>query len=279
MTSARTSTPPVAPAKAPGTAAARPWAPLGNVNVQASLLGVAILAGALLLWYLAAERAWVSPLLIAPPQDVFAALGDMVASGALWPNVYATAYETLAGLAVAAVLAFVLAVVFTFSEPVHKAVYPYLVVIQTFPKVAIAPMVIAGFGYGLAPKAFLAALLAFFPLLVNAMVGLASVGEDQHNLFRSVRAGRWQILFKLRIPHAVSYILPALNTAAVLALIGAIVAEFVSAREGLGFAIQAATQNGAIAATYALLIVMGFFGIAIWLSMAVLNRLLARYRA
>jgi NitT/TauT family transport system permease protein len=252
---------------------------LNNVNVRAAVLGVAILGGILLLWYLAAEREWVSPLLIAPPQDVFAALGEMVSSGALWPNVYATAFETLAGLASAAVLAFTLAVAFTFSETVHKAVYPYLLVIQTFPKVAIAPMVIAGFGYGLAPKAFLAALLAFFPLLVNAMVGLASVGEDQFNLFRSVRAGRWQILFKLRIPHAVSYILPALNTAAVLALIGAIVAEFVSAREGLGFAIQAATQNGAIAATYALLIVMGFFGVAIWLAMAVLNRLLARYRA
>lgn len=277
MTAPQTSTAPAATAATrtvPGRAR-----PLGNVNVQAGVLGVAILAVTLLLWYLAAEREWVSPLLIAPPGDVFAALGDMITSGALWPNVYATAFETLVGLVCAAVLAFVLAVAFTFSKVVHKAVYPYLVVIQTFPKVAIAPMVIAGFGYGLAPKAFLAALLAFFPLLVNAMVGLASVGEDQYNLFRSVRAGRWQILFKLRIPHAVSYILPALNTAAVLALIGAIVAEFVSAREGLGFAIQAATQNGAIAATYALLIVMGFFGVAIWLTMAVLNRLLARYRA
>ncbi|WP_345600547.1 ABC transporter permease, partial [Thermocatellispora tengchongensis] len=166
-------------------------------------------------------------------------------------NLGATAYVTLIGFLAATTAALLVSFIFVFSESLQKAVYPFLVIIQTFPKVAIAPMIIAAFGYGLFPKVILAALMAFFPVLVNAMVGLTNIHQDQLNLFRSLRAGRWQVLVKLRIPNAITYILPALNTALVLSLIGTIVAEFVSARQGLGFAIQSATQTGSVATTFA----------------------------
>ena len=251
---------------------------LQSTSVRGGIIAFVMLVGGYVLWRTASDKGWISPLILAHPNDVGKALGDMFATGAVWSNLGATAYVTLIGFLAATVAALLVSFIFVFSESLQKAVYPFLVIIQTFPKVAIAPMIIAAFGYGLSPKVILAALMAFFPVLVNAMVGLTNINQDQLNLFRSLRASRWQILVKLRIPNAITYILPALNTALVLALIGTIVAEFVSARQGLGFAIQSATQTGSVATTFALLIVLGVFGALIWVAMAILNRLLKNYK-
>ncbi|KPN18180.1 ABC transporter permease [Arthrobacter sp. Edens01] len=251
---------------------------LRSTSLRAGIIAVALLVGGFTLWTIATENEWVSPLVVAPPDEVGKALGDMFVTGAVWKNLGATAYVTLIGFSVATATALLVSFVFVFSESLQKAIYPFLVIIQTFPKVAIAPLIIASFGYGLLPKVILAALMAFFPILVNSMVGLTNINADQLNLFKSMRANTWQVLFKLRIPNAISYILPALNTALVLSLIGTIVAEFVSARQGLGFAIQSATQTGSVATVYALLVVLGGFGAMIWVVMAILNRVFRNYK-
>ncbi|MBV1777635.1 ABC transporter permease [Paeniglutamicibacter sp. ABSL32-1] len=251
---------------------------LKSTSFRAGVIAIVLLVGGFILWNVATDKEWVSPLVVAPPDEVGKALKDMFATGAVWKNLGATAYVTLIGFFVATAAALLVSFIFVFSESLQKAIYPFLVIIQTFPKVAIAPLIIASFGYGLLPKVVLAALMAFFPVLVNAMVGLTNINVDQLNLFKSMRANTWQVLFKLRIPNAISYILPALNTALVLSLIGTIVAEFVSARQGLGFAIQSATQTGSVATTYALLIVLGVFGAMIWVVMAILNRVFKNYK-
>lgn len=251
---------------------------LKSTSFRAGIIALVLLVGGFILWSVATKNEWVSPLVVAPPDEVGKALKDMFATGAVWKNLGATAYVTLIGFFVATAAALLVSFVFVFSESLQKAIYPFLVIIQTFPKVAIAPLIIASFGYGLLPKVVLAALMAFFPVLVNAMVGLTNINADQLNLFKSMRANTWQVLFNLRIPNAISYILPALNTALVLSLIGTIVAEFVSARQGLGFAIQSATQTGSVATTYALLIVLGVFGAMIWVVMAILNRVFKNYK-
>ena len=251
---------------------------LRSTSFRAGIIALVLLVGGFILWSVATKNEWVSPLVVAPPDEVGKALKDMFATGAVWKNLGATAYVTLIGFFVATAAALLVSFVFVFSESLQKAIYPFLVIIQTFPKVAIAPLIIASFGYGLLPKVVLAALMAFFPVLVNAMVGLTNINADQLNLFKSMRANTWQVLFNLRIPNAISYILPALNTALVLSLIGTIVAEFVSARQGLGFAIQSATQTGSVATTYALLIVLGVFGAMIWVVMAILNRVFKNYK-
>ena len=249
-----------------------------STNFRAVVIAIALVVGTFWLWNYAAKSGLVSPLLLAPPDATFEVLGQMISSGTIWVNLKATASITLLGLAIAVAAAMAVSFVFVFSESLRKAVYPFLLIIQTFPKVAIAPLIIAGFGYGTTPKVILAALMAFFPILVNALVGLTNINQDQINLFKSVGAAPWQVVRKLRIPNAISYLLPAMQSAAVLALIGAIVAEFVSAREGMGFAIQAAVQTGSVSTTFALLIVLGCFGVVIWLAMAGLNFLLRRYR-
>ena len=253
-----------------------PW--YTSVVLQAWAIGILLLAALFSVWYWSTEYDYVSPLVVAHPVDVAAALRDQVTTGALWPNLWATTYEAVVGFVAATVLALLVAFVFAFSEPLRMAVYPYLIIIQTFPKVAIAPLIIAAFGYGLTPKIVIAALMAFFPILVNAMVGLIEVSADQTNLMRILGASRLQRLRMLQIPNALSYILPGLKSAAVLTLIGVIVAEFVSSREGLGFAIQASTQAGTIAVTYALLIVLSIVGLSISLLLGLLSWSLRKYR-
>lgn len=249
-----------------------------STNTRAVIIAIALIIGGIWFWNYSAKSGLISPLLVAPPDAVMQTLGRMLADGSIWVNLAATAQITLLGLLIAIAAALLISFVFVFSESLRKAVYPFLIVIQTFPKVAIAPLIIAGFGYGVTPKVILAALMAFFPILVNALVGLTNINNDQINLFKSMGASSWQVIRKLRVPNAVSYLLPAMNSAAVLALIGTIVAEFVSAREGMGFAIQAAVQTGSVATTFALLIVLGCFGVIIWLVMAGLNFVLKKYQ-
>ncbi|PSK97696.1 NitT/TauT family transport system permease protein [Murinocardiopsis flavida] len=250
----------------------------GSLRIRSAVLAAAIFVVLIGAWQGATAFHVVSPLILAPPADVFAALVRMVGDGSLWPHLAATAQETVAGFAIAVAAAIVIGSAFAFSPIVRTAVYPYILVSQTFPKVAIAPLIVAAFGYDLMPKIVLAALLAFFPVLTNTIAGLTEVSDDEVNLFRSLRASRWQELCYLRIPNALVFIFPALNSAAVLALIGAIVGEFVAARVGIGYAIQQFTTTGEVAGTYAMLVVLSLFGLALYGLLTLAERFVRRNR-
>jgi len=250
----------------------------GSPGTKSTIGAVLIFVAFVATWQIVATSGMVSKLLLAPPADVLAALGRMVSEGTLWPHLWATVQETVLGFLLAVVAALVVGSAFAFSPIIRNAVYPYILISQTFPKVAIAPLIVAMFGYDLAPKVVLAALLAFFPVLTNTMAGLTEISEDEVNLFRSLRASKWQELRYLRIPNALAFIFPALNSAAVLALIGAIVGEFVASRSGIGYAIQQYTTTGEVAATYASLIVLSVFGLAIYGVLTLSERLVRRAR-
>lgn len=220
----------------------------------------------------------VSPLIVAPPSEVADALGRLWSDGTLWTHLSATATETLIGFVVAVATAIVVGSVFAMSRTIRLAVYPYILASQTFPKVAIAPLIVAMLGYGLTPKVVLAALLAFFPVLVNTIAGLTEVSEDEENLLRALRANKWQELRYLRLPNALAFIFPALSSAAILALIGAIVGEFVSGRVGIGYAINQYTITGEVAATYAMLVVLAVFGLLIYGALMVTERIVRPVR-
>ncbi|MEU3271277.1 ABC transporter permease [Saccharomonospora sp. NPDC006951] len=257
---------------------AKPTRPRGGAGVKSAVLAVLIFVAIITTWHVLATSGAVSPLLLAPPGEVLAALGQMISDGTLWPHLSATVQETIFGFALAVVAALVVGSAFAFSPILRNAVYPYILVSQTFPKVAIAPLIVAIFGYDLAPKVVLAALLAFFPVLTNTIAGLTEVSDDEVNLFRSLRASKWQELRHLRIPNALAFIFPALNSAAVLALIGAIVGEFVASRAGIGYAIQQFTTTGEVAATYAALIVLSVFGLTMYGVLTLTERLVRRNR-
>jgi NitT/TauT family transport system permease protein len=146
---------------------------------------------------------------------------------------------------------------------------------QAMPKVALAPLIIVWFGLGLTSKVVNAALVAFFPLMVNTIVGLRSAEEDKVNLMKSLAATRGQIFWMLQLPNAMPYIFAGLEIAMIFALIGAIVAEFVGAQAGLGMLIQSMNFTMDVAGQFSVLLLLSMIGLTLnWIVAAVRQRVL-----
>ncbi|WP_242884236.1 ABC transporter permease [Actinomadura litoris] len=195
-------------------------------------------AAVLLLWDLANTRHWVSDLILPRPLDVAAATRDLFASGLVWGHLRATLYETLAGFGLAAALGVGTALAAGTSAVVRRMVYPYAVTLQVLPMLSVAPILISAFGFGATAKIVIAALVAFFPIFVNTLTGMLDPDADAEELFRSLRAGRRRTFTGLLLPTATPMIFAGLRIGLTLALAGAVVAEIVSAQEGLGFLVQ-----------------------------------------
>ena len=201
----------------------------------ATVLAVVLLA----VWEAVIRIFDVSPILVPAPSAIVRALVAGFSDGTLVSNTWITLKEILFGFVVAVVAALLIAFLVTQSRLVDKAVYPLVIATQAIPKVAIAPVLIIWFGTGLTSKVVTTALLAFFPLLVNAILGLRSIDPEQVAMFRAFGASRGQIFRRLQFPSALPHIFAGLDVAAVFAVTGAIVAEFVGSTEGLGYVIQA----------------------------------------
>jgi NitT/TauT family transport system permease protein len=146
---------------------------------------------------------------------------------------------------------------------VEYFLYPFVVMFQAMPKVALAPLIIVWFGLGLTSKVVNAALVAFFPLMVNTIVGLRSAEEDKVNLMKSLAATKTQIFWMLQLPNAMPYIFAGLEIAMIFALIGAIVAEFVGAQAGLGMLIQSMNFTMDVAGQFSVLLILSVVGLVL----------------
>ena len=214
----------------------------------------------------------VQPILLPAPSAVASAFHEGLISGALPRHLAVTLYETVAGFALGAAFGLLLGALIAQSRLLERVVYPYIVAFQTLPKVALAPLMVVWFGYGLTSKIVITATIAFFPVLANTIAGLRAVPPEQLELMTAFLANRRQILFKLRLPLALPYILVGLDVAAVLAVIGAVVGEFVGAREGLGFLILQKNFVLDTASVFAILIVLGLMGVGLHLVMQAIQR-------
>ncbi|WP_298821670.1 ABC transporter permease [Chloroflexus sp.] len=203
----------------------------------ALLLGIAILVA--LEWGLPA--AGIPVYLLPPPSRVVAA--------ALQPEVrlayhtLATANAALIGLAIGAFMAFMLAIAFLFLRPLEDALYPWVLLGQSLPSVALAPLLTIWLGSGLAPRAAMAALFASFPLLIAAISGLRRPAPEQLAMMQAYGASQWQIFRLLRLPAALPFIFSGLRVAGALAVIGALVSELSGAGQGLGYLITTSTYR------------------------------------
>ncbi|RDE09696.1 ABC transporter permease [Pelagibacterium lacus] len=194
----------------------------------------------------------------------------MVAMQSMWGLLFIHSGITLAEIGIGFVLATLigvpLATLITYSHVFDRAVYPLIVGSQTIPKVAIAPLLLAGFGYGLAPKVAIVTLIAFFPIVINTVVGLRSVPAEMLHLARSMGATPLQAFWKFRLPQALPSIFAGLKLASVLAVIGAVVAEFVGANGGLGYIIMIAGSNFRMDQQFAAIIFLSAIGMVFfWL--------------
>src|SRR3954464_13864487 len=199
--------------------------------------------------------------ILPPPSAIFAALYRGVVSWLYVDHIWITLAETLLGFAVGTTLAFLLGTVIALSRRTEFFLYPFIVMFQSMPKVALAPLIIVWFGLGLTSKVVNAALVAFFPLMVNTIVGLRSAEEDRINLMRSLAATPLQIFWMLQLPNALPYIFAGLEIAMIFALIGAIVAEFVSAQSGLGMLMQSMNFTMDVAGQFSVLLILSVLGL------------------
>lgn len=231
----------------------------------ASAAATAIFAGALLLilaaWVLAIQFGAVSRLILPTPLQVLTAFDTGVFRGEWLGDIAATLEETVIGFVVGAGCAVAVGALFAYFAAARAGLYPLVLAFQTFPKIAVAPLLLAWLGYGLGPKVIIAAMLAFFPVFSNTLAGFLEVDPGLVDLFRSMRASGWQELRYLRGPNALSYIIPSFDVALVLALLGAIAAELAGASAGLGNVIQQRTFMGDTPAVYAVLILLALLGL------------------
>lgn len=224
------------------------------------LVFIAALIG---LWELAVAAFDLPPFLVPAPSKVARALYVGLDSHLYTTHLYVTVGETLLGFALGCALAFVLGSVIALSRTVEYYLHPLVVMFQSMPKVALAPIILIWFGLGISSKVVSAALVAFFPLMVNTIVGLRSADEDRINLMRSLGASRWQIFRMLRLPNAMPYLFAGLEIAMIFALIGAIVAEFISAEKGLGMLMQSMNFTMDVAGEFSILFILAILGLVL----------------
>lgn len=237
-----------------------------------SFTAVLLLVAITLVWEWASRAGLVHAIILPPPSAVLSALGSLLTSTFLLPHIWMTVYETLVGFVLASAGAFVIAVLLSNFSFVRAVLYPYIVTFQVLPKVALAPIFITWLGFGLSSKIVLAATIAFFPVLVNTLAGLESVSEGSIALMRSLVSSRWQIFVRLSLPWSLPYVFAGLKTSLTLALIGAIVAEFEGAEQGLAVLIKSFSYQFQMPRVFAVLIVLGALGLLLYGLMEYLER-------
>lgn len=227
----------------------------------AFLLRLLLIGTVLAVWEGAVYVFSIRQFILPAPSQVFRALYNGFAENLYPEHIGVTLIETFLGFLLGTVLAFALGTVVALSRRVEYFLYPFIVMFQAMPKVALAPLIIIWFGLGLQSKVINAALVAFFPLMVNTIVGLRSAEEDRINLMRSLAASKWQIFWMLRLPNALPFIFAGLEIAMIFALIGAIVAEFIGAEKGLGMLIQSMNINVDVAGQFSILLILSVLGL------------------
>jgi len=197
----------------------------------------------LLMWQLVVSLQLVDIFLVPAPLDVLSKFGDVLESGLLWRHTQATLYATLAGLFVGGTIGITLGYLIARIQILEDLLSPIIVAFQSTPVVAYAPLLVIWFGTGTQSKVVTSALIVFFPILMNTIVGIRNVPQGLHDLMKVSGASQWQTFIKLEIPASLPVLLTGLKTGATLAIIGAVVGEFIAARAGLGLLINIANAQ------------------------------------
>jgi NitT/TauT family transport system permease protein len=218
----------------------------------------------LVIWQAATALFAIPGYLLPAPTAIVA---DMAANWRLLGNAsLVTIAEVAAGFVLSVLIAVPLAALLSSSSAVENAIYPIIVGSNTVPKVALAPLLLAWFGFGVAPKIVIVVLVTFFPIVINSVVGFKSLPPQMYYLARSMGASAAELFWLFRIPNALPSIFAGLKVASVLSVIGAVVAEFVGSDSGLGYSMMAATSDLNIARQFSAIMLLSAIGtIFFWL--------------
>ena len=182
--------------------------------------------------------------------------------------------ETLGGFALSVVVGVPIAVGIVYSPLLRRVIYPLIVVLNSVPKIALAPLFLIWIGHGLVTNVIVATIVAFLPMVVNTATGLESVEPDLLQLTRSLRAGTLQVFWKVRLPWALPHVFSGMKVAMSLAVIGAVVGEFVGSDKGLGYLIIVASSNLNTAVVFGVMGALSILGVAVFWAVVVAERLI-----
>ena len=234
---------------------------------------VALFIALIAVWQIAVSAGGIREYLLPAPLSVWTALwsGEVAWTQHLWT----TTWEIIGAFMMAGIVGVALGVAIAWSPLIANALVPFLVFVNTLPKVAIAPLFLIWMGYGIFPNMLMGALIGFFPVVINTAVGLSQVEDDMLDLGRVFNAPKWKIFAKIRIPNALPYILSALKITATAAVVGAIVGEFVASQKGLGYVIVTTQSSMNTSVAFAALIWISIVGLALYGVVVVLAQLWA----
>jgi NitT/TauT family transport system permease protein len=230
--------------------------------------GVAIVLG----WELLTQTGAIKASVLPSPSSVADRGWELRAF--LWPNFLTTLQEILAGFVIGSAAGFLLGMAVAYVPPFRRSIYPYLVIAQVVPKVALAPLFLIWLGYGLEPKIAIAALICFFPVVTNTTQGFQSVPAEWDELMAALGARRHEYFFKVSLPHTLPYLFAALKVSISLAVIGAVVGELVGADQGLGHVLNLAIANFDLGMEFAALSILIVIGLVIFGAIALAERAL-----
>jgi NitT/TauT family transport system permease protein len=241
------------------------------------MLPITILS-VLIFWELANRWSGLPAFILPGPAAVGTRFIAALQDGSLLRHTQATLVEVVWGLLLGFLGATTLGYLLAKSKTIERLLAPYIVASQSIPVVAIAPLLVIWFGPGRLSKVMISALIVFFPVLINTIVGVRSVPQDLHDLMRSLRATRWQVFSKLELRAAMPVLLGGLKIGATLSVIGAVVGEIVGADEGLGFLINIGRGVYDITLVYVSVITLVLLAIGLYTVVAMLERWLLAWR-
>lgn len=232
----------------------------------------AILLVFFVVWDLMVRFNDMSELVLPRPMTVFAALGELVVDAETWGHVGTSVTEILAGFLIALVVGVTVGAILGKLPWLEKSLRPLIVASQVVPKVALIPLFVIWFGFGMAPKIIISALLAFFPIMLNAQLGVRSVESGHREVMRSINASRWQTFKHLEMKSTLPYVFTGMEVGIVLAIIGAIVGEYLGGNEGLGYLVVRTLNDLDAPALFAVIILLSAIGLVLYFIVSGLKR-------
>jgi NitT/TauT family transport system permease protein len=231
---------------------------------------VGAILGALALWELACRWLAIPAYLVPAPSAIWHE--TLAAAGPVFGHTLATTKTVLLGFLASLVVSLPLAVLITASPLIANAVYPLLVVTQSIPKVALAPILVVIFGSNELPRVVVTFLVAFFPLVLSIAAGITAVPPELIELGRACKASRWRELWRIRLPYAVPFVFSGLKAAITLSVVGAVVAEFVNADRGLGYLIVTSTAFFKVPLAWGALLLLSLLGIVLFQAIVIIEQ-------
>lgn len=238
-----------------------------NEKLKTVLYPVAFALGFILLWELAV-RIFDTPTYLLPAPSAIVGVID----GSLGGHMMVTLMEALVGFILANILGFMTAVIFVHSKPIEKGIFPLAIALKTTPLVALAPLLVVWMGTGYSSKVVASMLICFFPILVNSVKGLKAIEHEAWELFSTYKGTRWEIFWKLRLPTSLPYVLSALKISSSLAIVGAIVGEFVGANKGLGYVVLVSSYHMDTPVMFSAIIASAVCGLALFWTISLIEK-------